>query len=83
MPNGGWRMVEAALDAYGYEPDPDVERIFTTYRKTHNDGVFDAYTPAILAARRSGHHHRAARRLRPRPDHRRLPPGRAVRRATG
>jgi formate C-acetyltransferase len=53
MPNGGWRMVEAGLAAYGREPDPAVREIFTRYRKTHNDGVFDAYTPAILAARRS------------------------------
>ncbi|HVQ89722.1 MAG TPA: formate C-acetyltransferase [Mycobacteriales bacterium] len=53
MPNGGWRMVETSLAAYGYEPDPDVREVFTKYRKTHNDGVFDAYTPAILAARRS------------------------------
>ena len=54
MPNGGWRMVKDALKAYGYQPDPQVEKTFTTYRKTHNDGVFDAYTPHILAARRSG-----------------------------
>jgi formate C-acetyltransferase len=53
MPNGGWRMVESGLRAYGYQPDPEVREIFTRYRKTHNDGVFDAYTPAILAARRS------------------------------
>jgi pyruvate-formate lyase len=42
---GGWRVVEASLKAYGYEPDPKVAEIFTKYRKTHNDGVFDAYTP--------------------------------------
>jgi formate C-acetyltransferase len=54
MPNGGWRMVESGLRAYGYEPDPRVAEIFTRYRKTHNDGVFDAYTPAIRAARRAG-----------------------------
>ncbi len=54
MPNGGWRMVENALAAYGYEPDPRIEEVFTRYRKTHNDGVFDAYTPEIRAARRSG-----------------------------
>jgi len=54
MPNGGYRMVEAGLKAYGYEPDPVVTEIFTKYRKTHNDGVFDAYTPDIQAARRSG-----------------------------
>jgi formate C-acetyltransferase len=54
MPNGGWRMVESGLKAYGYEPDPQVREIFTKYRKTHNDGVFDAYTQEIMAARRSG-----------------------------
>ncbi len=53
MPNGGYRMVENGLRAYGYEPDPRVTEIFTKYRKTHNDGVFDAYTPAIRAARSS------------------------------
>jgi len=54
MPNGGWRMVQDALAAYGYDEDPRVAEIFTKYRKTHNAGVFDAYTPEILAARRSG-----------------------------
>ncbi|HEX6486259.1 MAG TPA: formate C-acetyltransferase [Nocardioidaceae bacterium] len=54
MPNGGWRMVEAALEAFGYEPDPVVKEVFTRYRKTHNDGVFDAYTAQILRARKSG-----------------------------
>jgi formate C-acetyltransferase len=53
MPNGGYRMVETGLKAYGYEPDPRVGEIFTKYRKTHNQGVFDAYTPAIRAARSS------------------------------
>ncbi|MDX3696753.1 formate C-acetyltransferase [Streptomyces europaeiscabiei] len=54
MPNGGLRMVENGLKAYGYEPDPFVKRVFGTYRKTHNDGVFDAYTDAMRAARRVG-----------------------------
>jgi formate C-acetyltransferase len=54
MPNGGWRMVKDALTAYGYDADPRVEETFTKYRKTHNDGVFDAYTPQILAARKAG-----------------------------
>ncbi|NUR30203.1 MAG: formate C-acetyltransferase [Catenulispora sp.] len=54
MPNGGWRMVTTSLAAYGREPDPRIAEIFTKYRKTHNDGVFDAYTPAIRAARRAG-----------------------------
>ncbi|MGP9020311.1 formate C-acetyltransferase [Streptomyces sp. BR1] len=54
MPNGGWRMVESALNSYGYEADPDVRDIYTKLRKTHNDGVFDAYTPEIRACRSSG-----------------------------
>jgi formate C-acetyltransferase len=54
MPNGGLRMVENSLKAYGYEPDPFVTRVFGTYRKTHNDGVFDAYTPEMRAARKAG-----------------------------
>jgi formate C-acetyltransferase len=53
MPNGGWRMVVNSLKAYGYEPDPAVKEAFTRYRKTHNDGVFDAYTSDIRACRSS------------------------------
>ncbi|MDO4792089.1 MAG: pyruvate formate lyase family protein [Buchananella hordeovulneris] len=53
MPNGGWRMVETAIREAGKEPDPDVKKIFTEYRKTHNDAVFDIYTPRIRAARSS------------------------------
>src|SRR5215470_9615520 len=47
MPNGGFRMVLSALKAYGHEPDPAVAEAFSKYRKTHNDGVFDAYTAEI------------------------------------
>lgn len=54
MPNGGWRVVEGALNAYGYEADPEVREIYTHLRKTHNEGVFDAYTPEIRACRSSG-----------------------------
>jgi formate C-acetyltransferase len=54
MPNGGLRMVENSLKAYGYTVDPFVTRVFGTYRKTHNDGVFDAYTPEMRAARKAG-----------------------------
>jgi formate C-acetyltransferase len=50
---GGLRMVETSLAAYGYETDALVHRIFTKYRKTHNDGVFDVYTEEIRKARRS------------------------------
>jgi formate C-acetyltransferase len=53
MPFGGWRVVENSLKAYGYTPDPQLGEIFTKYRKTHNDGVFDAYTDAIRKARSS------------------------------
>src|SRR5204863_5773947 len=51
MPNGGLRMVLAALKAYGYTPDPHLVEAFTKYRKTHNDGVFDAYTEDIRRCR--------------------------------
>ena len=53
MPNGGFRMVVNALKAYGYEPDPHVVETFTKYRKTHNDGVFDAYTADVRRCRSS------------------------------
>src|ERR1051325_5568541 len=54
MPNGGLRMVQNGLQAYGYQGDPFVTRVFSPYRKTHNDGVFDAYTPEMRAARKAG-----------------------------
>src|SRR5215510_3672607 len=53
MPQGGFRMVLSALKTYGYEPDPHVVETFTKYRKTHNDGVFDAYTADIRRCRNS------------------------------
>jgi formate C-acetyltransferase len=53
MPNGGFRMVLGALKTYGYEPDPQVVETFTKHRKTHNDGVFDAYTADIRRCRSS------------------------------
>lgn len=53
MPNGGWRMVETAIKEAGKGVDPEVKKIFTRYRKTHNDAVFDIYTPRIRAARSS------------------------------
>lgn len=54
FPKGGVRMVEQALDAYGYELDPMTKEVFTKHRKHHNQGVFDAYTPDIKAARSNG-----------------------------
>ena len=51
QPFGGIRMSEGALNMYGYELDADVKEIFTKYRKTHNEGVFDAYTPEMRAVR--------------------------------
>ncbi|KXZ55137.1 hypothetical protein GPECTOR_3g288 [Gonium pectorale] len=53
-PLGGINMVKAALESYGYTPDPEVERLYTSVRKTHNSGVFDAYTDEMRAARKSG-----------------------------
>ncbi|WP_071859398.1 formate C-acetyltransferase, partial [Enterococcus dispar] len=54
QPFGGIRMSEQAAEAYGYEIDSEISHIFRDYRKTHNQGVFDAYTPEMRAARRSG-----------------------------
>jgi formate C-acetyltransferase len=54
FPSGGLRMVEAGLKAAGFEADATVHQTFTKYRKTHNDGVFDAYTPEIMRCRKSG-----------------------------
>jgi formate C-acetyltransferase len=53
MPNGGLRMVLSALKAYGYEPDPKIVEIFSKYRRTHNDAVFDAYTADVRRCRSS------------------------------
>ena len=73
QPFGGIRMAEEALEMYGYHIDPEVKYIFTHYRKTHNDGVYDAYTPEMRRAR-SAHiltglpdTYGRARYLRPRP----------------
>jgi formate C-acetyltransferase len=54
FPYGGLRMVEAGLKAAGFEADANVHQTFTKYRKTHNDGVFDVYTPEIMKCRKSG-----------------------------
>jgi formate C-acetyltransferase len=54
MPFGGIRMVKQSCEAYGYALDPEVEKIFTQYRKTHNQGVFDVYTKEMLLARKAG-----------------------------
>src|SRR5262245_1328305 len=53
MPNVGFRMVLSALETYGHKPDPHLVEAFTKYRKTHNEGVFDAYTPDIRRCRSS------------------------------
>ncbi|SFB45541.1 formate C-acetyltransferase [Clostridium frigidicarnis] len=53
-PWGGWRMVKTSVDAYGYKLDKELEKNFPKYRKTHNEGVFDAYTSEIRAARSAG-----------------------------
>ena len=53
MPFGGIKMAEEACSTYGYEPDPDLHKIFTQYHKTHNQGVFDVYTPEMRAVRKN------------------------------
>jgi len=54
QPFGGIRMAETSCKSYGYEVDPHISEIFTKYRKTHNQGVFDVYTPEMRAARHAG-----------------------------
>ena len=54
MPFGGIRMVESSCKAYGFELDEEIKEIFTKYRKTHNQGVFDAYTKEMRLARKAG-----------------------------
>lgn len=54
QPFGGIRVSEGSLESYGYKVDPEVHKIFTEYRKTHNQGVFDVYTPEMKAVRKSG-----------------------------
>lgn len=51
MPYGGARMAKEALETHGYKLDPELDKVFSTYHKTHNDGVFDAYTPEMMACR--------------------------------
>ncbi|MBS1158354.1 MAG: pflB [Proteobacteria bacterium] len=53
MPNGGLRMVEGGLEAFGFKIDPQVSEIWSKYRKDHNSGVFDVYSPEIMKARKS------------------------------
>ena len=53
MPYGGIKMAEESCKNYGYEPNPELHKIFTEYHKTHNQGVFDAYTPEMRKARHS------------------------------
>ena len=53
MPYGGIKMAEESLTTYGYTPNPELHKIFTVYHKTHNQGVFDAYTPEIRLARKN------------------------------
>lgn len=54
MPYGGIRMIENSCEAYGYKLNPEIKEIFTKYRKTHNQGVFDAYTDEMKSARKAG-----------------------------
>jgi len=54
MPKGGIRLLKKALKSYGYSLNPETEHIYTNHRKTHNEGVYDAYTPEMLKARSSG-----------------------------
>ena len=73
MPNGGLRMVETALTAYGYPVPREVHEIFTKYRKSHNDGRLRRLHLRRPVRPQVPHRHRPAGRVRPRPHHRRLP----------
>ncbi|MDR7075478.1 formate C-acetyltransferase [Neobacillus niacini] len=53
QPFGGIRMAKASLESYGYQLNPEIERFFTEFRKTHNQGVFDAYTDEMMLARKA------------------------------
>ena len=54
MPFGGYRLVKTGLEAYGFDPAPELDAVFPNLRKTHNDGVFDVYTDEMLRCRKSG-----------------------------
>ncbi|MCG8500687.1 MAG: formate C-acetyltransferase [Firmicutes bacterium] len=54
MPFGGIRMIQKGCEAYGYDVDPDIVEMFSKYRKTHNDAVYDVYTPEMLRAKKAG-----------------------------
>ena len=78
-PYGGINMIRSSFEAYGREMDPQFEYLFTDLRKTHNQGVFDVYSPEMMRCRKSGGADRSAGRLRARTHHRRLPSRGAVR----
>ena len=63
MPYGGIKMAEQACTTYGYQPSEELHKIFTDYTRTHNQAVFDAYTPEMKARPPHPHHHRPARHL--------------------
>ena len=73
MPFGGIKMAEEAAETYGYKVNEKFHKIFTEYHKTHNQAVFDAYTPEMKAARHR-HRNRSSGHLRTRTYRRRLPP---------
>lgn len=78
MPYGGIRVVKAGLESYGYHLDPQTEAIFTKYRKTHNDGVFDVYTTRNAKSQKIRHYHGVARCLWTGADYWGLSTGRAL-----
>ena len=73
MPFGGIKMAEEACKTYGYEPNPKFHKIFTDYHKTHNQAVFDAYTPEMKKARHAQDPYRSSGYLRTWTYRRRLP----------
>ena len=79
MPYGGIKMAEQACTTYGYQPSEELHKIFTDYTRTHNQAVFDAYTPEMKAGSPHPYHYRPAGHLWPRPHRGRLPPRGPVR----
>lgn len=78
MPFGGIKMAEEACETYGYTPDPELHKIFTEYHKTHNQGVFDAYTRDETYQKEQDRN-RSSRHLRKRKNRRRLQENRPLR----
>ena len=79
MPYGGIKMAEQSCQMYGYEPSPKLHEIFTKYHKTHNQGVFDIYTPEMKVSSSQQDSYRSSGYIRQRQNRRRLQKNRSLR----